>query len=282
MTGFAAVPAWVVDDETISQKAKLTYLVLSRHIGRDSLAATLSQGLIARKAGMSARSVRTALSELRELGLVEWESSHRDDGGTSYNTYRMHVHPTKRHDADPPATGAYPPGKTFRGGRQQVPTPPATGAAPYKEEPDVEEPDVEEPPPSTELALVDQEIVDAEIVESDHRPDVERVCVHLADRIEDNGCKRPSITRKWRDAARLLMDRDGKTEEQVHRAIDWCQDDEFWRANVLSMPTLRRQYDTLSLRARTARNSNGRRPSTAEQRFRVGAEIAHRLREQGN
>lgn len=81
------------------------------------------------------------------------------------------------------------------------------------------------------------------------REDVERLCIHLADRIEGNGSKRPTITQRWRDAARLMLDKDGRTEDQVHAAIDWCQDDEFWRTNILSMPTLRKQYDRLRLAA---------------------------------
>ncbi|WP_445396488.1 hypothetical protein ACSMX9_22720 [Streptomyces sp. LE64] len=81
------------------------------------------------------------------------------------------------------------------------------------------------------------------------RDDVERVCAHLADRIEQNGSKRPTITKTWRTAARLLLDRDGRTEDQVHAAIDWCQDSDFWRANILSMVKLRKQYDTLRLQA---------------------------------
>lgn len=85
------------------------------------------------------------------------------------------------------------------------------------------------------------------------REDVERLCAHLADRIEGNGSKRPAIGKRWRDAARLLIDKDGRTEEQVHTAIDWCQDDKFWRSNILSMPTLRDQYDRLRLQAKDRR-----------------------------
>ena len=81
------------------------------------------------------------------------------------------------------------------------------------------------------------------------REDAVRLCTHLADRIEANGSKRPNITIRWLDAARHLMDIDGRTEEQIHKAIDWCQDDSFWKANVMSMPTLREKYDTLRLRA---------------------------------
>ncbi|WP_435173263.1 hypothetical protein [Actinacidiphila sp. bgisy145] len=84
---------------------------------------------------------------------------------------------------------------------------------------------------------------------SETRDDIERVCKHLADRVEANGSKRPTITDTWRREARLLLDRDGRTVDQVLRAIDWCQQDAFWRANVRSMPKLRKQYDTLRLKA---------------------------------
>lgn len=87
------------------------------------------------------------------------------------------------------------------------------------------------------------------------RLDVERICKHLADRVEANGSLRPAVTAKWRESARLLLDRDGRTEDQVMKAIDWCQADDFWRANVKSMPTLRKQYDTLRLHAK---RPNGR------------------------
>ena len=90
------------------------------------------------------------------------------------------------------------------------------------------------------------------------RPDVERLCQHLADRIEANGCKRPAIGKKWRDAARLMIDRDGRTEQQITAAINWCQDSEFWRANILSMPKLREKYDQLRMQA-------VRKPGTSRQ-----------------
>jgi len=94
---------------------------------------------------------------------------------------------------------------------------------------------------------------------SDGREDVDRLCNHLADRITANGCKRPAINQKWRDAARLMLDADERTEDNVHKAIDWCQDHEFWRANILSMPKLREKYDQLqmqAMRATTSRQQN--------------------------
>jgi DNA-binding transcriptional ArsR family regulator len=92
------------------------------------------------------------------------------------------------------------------------------------------------------------------------RLDVEHVCRHLADRIEANGSKRPKITKAWRDSARRLIDRDKRTVEQIVRAIDWCQNDPFWRSNVLSMPKLRDKYDQLRL---AAQRPNGRASPSA-------------------
>jgi len=90
------------------------------------------------------------------------------------------------------------------------------------------------------------------------REDAERLCAHLADAIEANGSLRPTITDRWRDAARLMIDKDGRSEEQIHRAIDWCQEHEFWRSNILSMIKLREKYDQLRLQAtRPAPAANG-------------------------
>jgi hypothetical protein len=81
------------------------------------------------------------------------------------------------------------------------------------------------------------------------RPDVERLCIHLADRIEAGGSNRPTIGKRWRDAARLLLDEDKRTEEQVHKAIDWSQGNSFWRSHIMSMAKLREKYDTLRVQA---------------------------------
>jgi hypothetical protein len=114
------------------------------------------------------------------------------------------------------------------------------------------------------------------------RDDVERLCNHLAKRIEGNGAKRPTITAKWRTAARLMIDADGRPEDEIHRAIDWCQSDEFWRGNVLSMPKLREKYDQLKLQA--ARRPSGATSRTEEWRAmqeRQMARAIEREREMG-
>jgi hypothetical protein len=117
------------------------------------------------------------------------------------------------------------------------------------------------------------------------RDDIERICDHLADRVEQNGSKRPTITKAWRTAARLMLDKDGRTEEQVHGCIDWCQANDFWRGNVLSMPKLREKYDQLRLQATRPAGGNvvpigAARPSTTDQRVAEGMTLAARLRAQ--
>lgn len=81
----------------------------------------------------------------------------------------------------------------------------------------------------------------------DHR----RLCLLLADLIlkRDPKVKVAPESVAWMDACRLLIDRDGRSPAEVEHIIRWCQRDEFWRTNVLSMPTLRKQFDRLAAKA---------------------------------
>jgi hypothetical protein len=77
------------------------------------------------------------------------------------------------------------------------------------------------------------------------REDVERVCRHLVGVMVANDCKKPAVTNRWRDAARLMIDKDGREVDKIIRAIDWAWNDSFWRGNIESIPKLRAQYDKL-------------------------------------
>lgn len=81
------------------------------------------------------------------------------------------------------------------------------------------------------------------------RDDVEQICRYLADRLVATGSKRPRITAKWRDAARLLIDRDGVTVDQALKAIDWAHANDFWQAHILTPMKLREKYETLRRQA---------------------------------
>lgn len=110
------------------------------------------------------------------------------------------------------------------------------------------------------------------------RRDVEALCATLAEMMIRNGCKPPKITDKWRTEARLLLDKDGVTLNDAFGVLEWSQHDEFWRANIHSMPTFREKFDTLRLQA--ARGTTSRQ-STTDQRTGDGLALADQLRAEG-
>ena len=93
-----------------------------------------------------------------------------------------------------------------------------------------------------------RDTIPADDADAPPREDVEALCTLLADLIEANGSKRPAITKRWRDATRLMLDNDGRTLAEAERVIRWSQADGFWKTNILSMPKLREKYDQLRLR----------------------------------
>jgi hypothetical protein len=97
------------------------------------------------------------------------------------------------------------------------------------------------------------------------RPEVVGLCDLLAGLVEANGSRRPSVTKAWLTDSRLMLDVDQRTPQQVETIIRWSQADPFWRANILSMAKLRKQFDRLRL----ARNADiegrrGRSPSSGK------------------
>lgn len=81
------------------------------------------------------------------------------------------------------------------------------------------------------------------------RDDVDQLCNRLADHIATNSGERPEVSEKWKQSARLLLDKDKRELEKALALVDWCQSDEFWMTNILSMPTFRKQYTQLRLKA---------------------------------
>ena len=94
--------------------------------------------------------------------------------------------------------------------------------------------------------------VDLRAVE-DPRPDVDAVCDAMAASVQHRTGRAPRVTAAWRTQARLMIDRDGRTVEEVARIIDWVEADDFWRANILSLPKLRQKFDTLRLQSQRPR-----------------------------
>jgi hypothetical protein len=94
------------------------------------------------------------------------------------------------------------------------------------------------------------------------RSDVEALCTRLRDRIVENGNRPPTITKKWRTEARLLLDKDGIALDKALALIDWCQASSFWKGNILSMPKFREKYDQLRTQAIEEHKRRTASPST--------------------
>lgn len=104
---------------------------------------------------------------------------------------------------------------------------------------------------------------ETEVPSTKERPDVEHVCTMFADLCQStatNG-KRPTITQAWRDAARRLIDLDGRTVDDIERITRWALADDFWVSNVRSLPKLREKFETLTQQAQRPTRQQQARPN---------------------
>lgn len=77
------------------------------------------------------------------------------------------------------------------------------------------------------------------------------------------GYKKPDLQKwSWQMAALLRLDR--RTPEEVKAVILFAQADPFWKANILSVGKLRKQYDQLNARRKQARASPVAKARTEE------------------
>ena len=77
------------------------------------------------------------------------------------------------------------------------------------------------------------------------------LCALLADQIQKNdpSGKRPRVTASWVAAEDRMLRLDKRDPEQARALIIWCQQDQFWRGNILSMPKFREKYQQLFMAA---------------------------------
>lgn len=141
--GWTAIPNWIARDPRVSTNAKAVYMALSSRLGREGVVIP-KHSTIAAEMGMSVSTVRRALRELRELGVLSWEPQHREDGSQSSNAYAILAHPFA--PPTPPKGGGVVTGE--QGG---VVTGEQGGWSPVnsQEEDSLEEDSLEEQPPPT-------------------------------------------------------------------------------------------------------------------------------------
>lgn len=65
---------------------------------------------------------------------------------------------------------------------------------------------------------------------------------------------KPPNFETWAKEIRLLRERDKRTDTEIRQLFGWANSDKFWRTNILSPSTLRKQWDRLIIQ----RGENGR------------------------
>jgi hypothetical protein len=104
------------------------------------------------------------------------------------------------------------------------------------------------------------------------RPDIDQVIQGFSALLTANDVKhKPG--QSWLNAARLLIDKDRYTPEQILFVAQFATTDEFWRSNVLSLPKLREKFEQLKIKAQ------GNKPKTGSQvRLQAGFDLLQETR----
>lgn len=99
---------------------------------------------------------------------------------------------------------------------------------------------------------------------AEYTDEVKGLCTMLAERVQANGHKVGVVGVTWWQACERLMRLDGYTVEQIGWLIDWTTRDEFWAANIRSMPKFREKFSTLKAQAQA--HPHGRGGSSGKQK----------------
>lgn len=225
-SGFTSIENSLLFDTALTAGARLAYLLLSSYAwqgdecwpGQDRLSETLA---------VTKKTMRGYIAELVAAGLLEVK--RRGQGHT--NLYTLHAPDSRRVEITSLDVSLGPP-----------------------EEDEGEEGTYREPSSSSTGLELRRTGTPARAQTLGER-EGPNICERLADKIEANGCRRPTVTKAWEKECRLLIDRDGVQPNEVRAAIDWATSHHFWKANILSMPTLRRQFDRLRLQAEAERTA---------------------------
>jgi hypothetical protein len=90
LTGTSSIPVWLLADPDVAPKAKIVYLALLTFIDRNGECWPAHTAIAARSA-LSVSTVKRALEQLREQGVVTWRARWRSDTGQTSNHYTLRL-----------------------------------------------------------------------------------------------------------------------------------------------------------------------------------------------
>lgn len=99
-----------------------------------------------------------------------------------------------------------------------------------------------------------------------------KLAMYLFAKIKENNSEHRELTdsqkQTWADHIRLMIERDHRTPQQIKGMIDWCQNDDFWKVNILSTAKLRKQYDKMRVKANQEFSQRKPTELSFEERFK--------------
>ncbi len=215
---FQQIPNWVFES-TITPTAIKLYLVLRKNGDNKRGTSYWSRKKLAEQIGCSPNTMDRAKKELIDIGAICQINRKTPNGDWTSNLY--HIHGTSTQNCKYLCA--------------TVDTPiPTNGDTPI--------------PTGGEQTNNHIELRTNELSRT-YGDEIHKACNLLADLIEANGSRRPTVSDKWLSDMERLNRIDQRTWEQITKAIEWCQDDDFWRGNIMSPGKLRKQYDQLRLAA---------------------------------
>lgn len=200
---------------------------------------------LAREADVSERTVRRFMAEAETVGWLCREPQHAGPGdGRGRREDRVFLHVNGDRSLCPCADNLA--GESDTSHRPPGVVSPATRGANDEAAPSSrgtqDEPTTSDVPPS-------------DVTSSD--AEAARLAELLADLIEQNGSKRPTVTKSWVTEIDRMIRLDSRSVDLVEKCIRWSQADSFWRANIMSPGKLRKHYDRLRLASIAAKQQNG-------------------------
>ena len=243
---------WALNIEGVNDStSRVILLGLASHAHKDGTAAWPSVATLAAYAVCSERTVHRRLRELEEAGLIR-----RGD-----QLLVGHLPPGRR-----PVVYDLPVGvsvwRTDRGDNLSGVSPRASrgdtggseGVTTVADKPSLspygEKPSKENVGDSAADAVLVGEFVDEEPAPALAREDVAEVCQIVADHVTLVTGSAPRVGARWEQQARLMLDADGHTVDDVRAVMAWVSASAFWAPNVLSVPKLREKWPTLVGQAR--------------------------------
>jgi hypothetical protein len=73
--------------------------------------------------------------------------------------------------------------------------------------------------------------------------------------LNNPACREPNF-QSWAKHINLLIRTDKQTIEDIEKVIIWCQNDNFWKSNILSTAKLREKFDCLMLKTNMETKNN--------------------------